>query len=161
MKPLICIVLAAMALAAAAPEPVEWKLTDGPGRPIKPGAHLSVTLQAKVQPGWHFYSLKPIANGPIPTRIWIPQGQPFMLAGIVQPPDALLVQDPGFNMEVETYEGQTDFTLPLRVPSNLDPGTQNLVVHVSYQACNNRLCLPPKEVKVSMPVEIVRGRAPL
>lgn len=161
MKLLLSIVLGAAALTAATPDPVVWKLTDGPGRPIKPGAHFNITLVAKVQPDWHIYSLKPVANGPIATRIWIPEGQSFMLGGIVQPPEAILVQDPSFNMEVETYEGETSFTLPLRVPGNLDPGTQNLVVHVSYQACNNRLCLPPKEVKVSMPIEIVRGRAPL
>jgi len=161
MRTLICILFGAMALAAAAPESVEWKLIDGPGRPVKPGGHFNVTLQAKVQPGWHIYSMKPVANGPIPTRIWITEGQPFMLAGIVQPPDAILAQDPSFNMEVETYEGETSFTLPLRVPGSTEPGTQNLIVHVSYQSCNNRLCLPPKEVKVTLPIEIVRGRAPL
>jgi hypothetical protein len=160
MRFLICIALAAMSLSAAQPEPVEWKLVDGPGRPVKPGAHFTVTVQADVQPGWYVRSLRPMSNGRASTRIWIAQGQLFLIDGIVQPPDAILVQDPRFDVKVESYVGETAFTLPLRVPANSDAAARNLFVHVSYQACNNQICLPPKEVELSMRIDIVRGRAP-
>jgi len=33
-------------------------------------------------------------------------------------------------------------------------GAQKLVISASYQSCNNRLCLPPKTVRVEVPVVV-------
>jgi thiol:disulfide interchange protein DsbD len=148
--------LATLALTAAAPDPVEWKLMDGPARPLKLGDRFTVRLVAQVQPGWHMYSMKTVADGPIATRIWLGEGQPFRLAGNVKAAEPMLIQDPSFNMEVETYEGEASFMLPLRVTARSDPGSQILLVTASYQSCNNKICLPPKTIKVSLPVEITR-----
>ena len=84
-----------------------WKLQDLPAAPIKAGARFNLKLLAAVQQGWHLYSLKPMAEGPIPTRIWIAEGQPFSLAGAVQSPEPQVVQDPTFGMEVELFEGDS------------------------------------------------------
>jgi DsbC/DsbD-like thiol-disulfide interchange protein len=113
-----------------------------------------VKLQATVQDGWHLYSLKPMPEGPIPTRIWLAEGQPFALAGTIQAPDPQVMQDPSFGMEVELYEGEAVFTLPVRVSAGVAPGQQKLVVSASYQSCNAKLCLPPKSVKAEIPVTI-------
>jgi thiol:disulfide interchange protein DsbD len=147
---------AAMAacLVAAPADPVVWKLQNPPAAPVKAGARFNVKLLAEVQEGWHLYSLKPMAEGPIPTRIWIAEGQPFSLAGAVQSPDPQVIEDPSFGMEVELYEGEVVFTLPVRVAAGASPGAQKLVVSASYQSCNNKLCLPPKTVKVELPIAI-------
>jgi len=147
---------AAMAayLAAAPADPVAWTLENPPAAPVKAGARFNVKLLAAVQEGWHMYSLKPMAEGPIPTRIWIADGQPFSLAGAVHVPDPQVMQDASFGMEVELYEGEAVFTLPVRVAPGAAPGAQKLVVSASYQSCNNKLCLPPKTVKVEVPVTI-------
>jgi thiol:disulfide interchange protein DsbD len=110
-------------------------------------------MVATIQPGWHLYSLKPIAEGPIPTRIWIGEGQPFSLASAVQAPDPTTTRDPTLNMEVEFYEGETPFTLPVKVATGAT-GAQTLTVSASYQSCNDKLCLPPKTVKVQLPVTV-------
>jgi DsbC/DsbD-like thiol-disulfide interchange protein len=141
-------------LAAAPADPVAWKLQYPPAAPVKAGARFNVKLLAEVQEGWHLYSLKPMAEGPIPTRIWIAEGQPFSLAGAVQSPDPQVIEDPSFGMEVELYEGEAIFTLPVRVAPGASPGPQKLVVSASYQSCNNKLCLPPKTVKVELPIAI-------
>ena len=144
--------LLAACLAAAA-DPVAWKLTP-PSAPVKAGARFTAKLLAAVQDGWHMYSLKPMAEGPIAPRIWIAEGQPFALAGGVQAPDPQAMQDPSFGMEVELYEGEVEFTLPVRVAASASPGAQKLVVSASYQSCNNKLCLPPKTVKVEVPITV-------
>ena len=154
MRRLVCAALAAMALAAAPPDPVAWKLENPPAKPVKAGARFNVRLVASIQPGWHLYSLKPIAEGPIPTRIWIAEGQPFSLAAGVQAPDPTTMQDPALNMEVEFYEGETPFTLPVKVAPGTAAGPQTLTVSASYQTCNDKLCLPPKTVKVQAPVAV-------
>jgi thiol:disulfide interchange protein DsbD len=154
MNKLFFTAAAAVCLAAAPPDPVTWKLQNPPSTPVKAGARFNLKLVAAVQQGWHLYSLKPVAEGPIPTRIWITEGQPFSLVGAVQSPEPQVMQDPSFGMEVELYEGEAAFTLPVRVNAGAGPDTQTLVVSTSYQSCNNQICLPPKTVKVELPITI-------
>jgi thiol:disulfide interchange protein DsbD len=155
MKTLVCAVLAALTLGSAAPDPVSWKLENPSGKPVKAGARFNVKLVASIQPGWHLYSLKPMAEGPIPTRIWIAEGQPFALAGGVQAPEPTTMQDPTLNMEVEFYEGETAFTLPVKVAPGTAAGQRTLTVSGTYQTCNDKLCLPPKTVKVQVAVGVM------
>ncbi|MCX6632248.1 MAG: protein-disulfide reductase DsbD N-terminal domain-containing protein [Candidatus Solibacter sp.] len=154
MRRLFLTAVMAACLGAAPADPVVWKLQNPPAVPVKAGARFNVKLLAAVQEGWHLYSLKPMAEGPIPTRIWLAEGQPFSLAGAVLAPDPQVMQDASFGMEVELYEGEAVFTLPVRVVPAAALGAQKLVVSASYQTCNNKLCLPPKTVKLEVPVTI-------
>jgi hypothetical protein len=156
MKRLMLAAALAACLGAAPTDPVAWKLAAPPAAPLKAGARFTLKLTADVQEGWHLYSLKPMAEGPIPTRIWLAEGQPFALAGAIAAPAPQVQQDPGFGMEVELYEGEAVFSLPVRVAAAAAPGAQKLVVSASYQSCNNKLCLPPKTVKVEIPVTIAK-----
>jgi len=154
MKKLIAAAVLAVTMCAAPPDPVAWKLSEAPAKPVKPGARFNLKLVAKIQEGWHLYSLKPLAEGPIPTRIWLPEGQPFQLAAAVQASEPQTLQDPSFNMEVELYEGEATFTLPVRIAAGAPVGSQTLVANASYQSCNNKICLPPKTVKVEIPIAV-------
>jgi DsbC/DsbD-like thiol-disulfide interchange protein len=154
MRNLLIAAAMAVALWAAPADPVAWKLQP-PGKPVKNGSRFQVKLVAAIEPGWHLYSLKPVAEGPIPTRIWIAGGQPFQLAGAVGAAEPVTVQDPALGMEVEMYEGEASFTLPLQAVANAT-GEQTLVVSASYQSCNNKLCLPPKTVKVELPLTVTK-----
>jgi thiol:disulfide interchange protein len=136
--------LAALALGAAPPDPVAWKIEGAPAKPVKAGDRFSAKLVAQIQEGWHLYSMKEVADGPVATRIWLPEGQPVQLAGPIKAAPPEVVEDASFNMEVEEYEGQAEFMLALRATG----AAQKLAVNVSYQSCNNRLCLPPKTVKI-------------
>jgi thiol:disulfide interchange protein DsbD len=122
---------------------------------VKAGARFQVKLAAAIEAGWHLYSLKPVAEGPIPTRIWIAGGQPFQLSGAVDAAEPVTVQDPALGMEVEMYEGEATFTLPVQAAAGA-AGPQTLVVSASYQSCNNKLCLPPKTVKVELPLTLTK-----
>ncbi len=156
MKKLLSAALLAATLIAAPAEPVAWTLQTASAAPVKPGARFSVKLLATVQNGWHLYSMKPMAEGPIATRIWIAEGQPFSLAAAVQAPDPQVVQDPTLGMEVELYEGEAQFTLPVKIAPGTAPGPHALVVSASYQSCNDKICLPPKTVKVEVPVTVAK-----
>ena len=153
MRRLICAALAALTLTAAPPDPVSWKLEPVAAKSLKAGAKLNVKLVATIQSGWHLYSLKPIPDGPIATRIWIAEGQPFSLASAVQAPAPTTMQDPALNVEVEFYEGETPFTLPVKIAPGIS-GAQTLTVSASYQSCNDKMCLPPKTVKLQLPVTV-------
>jgi thiol:disulfide interchange protein DsbD len=154
MKKLIGAGLLAVWLCAAPPDPVAWKLQDAPAKPVKPGARFTVKLVARIEEGWHVYSMKHLEDGPIATRVWLAEGQPFQLAGEIKADQPQVLRDPSFDMEVELYEGEATFALPVRVAAGAPGGARNLVVSASYQSCNNKLCLPPKTVKVEAPVTV-------
>jgi len=148
MKRTIRAALAFATMLVAAPaDPVSWKFEDTPAK-VKAGARFDLKLVAHIQEGWHLYSMKPVEDGPIPTRIWLADGQPVQLTAPVRAPDPEKVQDPSFGMEVELYEGQPEFTVPLKLAASAPAGPLTVTVNASYQSCNNKLCLPPKTVKV-------------
>jgi Disulphide bond corrector protein DsbC len=57
-------------------------------------------------------------------------------------------------MEVELYEGEATFTLPVGIAAGAAGGSQTLLVSASYQSCNNKICLPPKTVKMEVTVPV-------
>lgn len=147
-------VLALWACAAFAQEknPVQWKL-NAPAKAAA-GAPVKVTLAAKISAAWHLYSLKELEGGPIPTRISVPEGQPFRLTGEIEAPPPIRKQDEAFGMEVESYEDSAQFGLPLTAAA--EAGAKTLTVTVRYQVCDDKLCLPPRTVKLEAPVEITK-----
>jgi hypothetical protein len=156
MKTLICATLLAFSLGAAAPDPVAWKVEEAPLKPVKAGARFTVRVVAKIQEGWHLYSMKPMDDGPVPTRIWLADGQPFQPAGAVKGDEPQTMQDPTLKMELELYEGTAGFALPVKIAPGTAAGAQTMVVNATYQSCNNKMCLPPKTVKVEVPVTIAK-----
>ena len=126
--------LVAFSLAAVPPNPVEWKLSDGPAKPVEAGARFTVKLTAGIQKGWHIYSMKPVEDGPQPTRIWLAEGRPFQLAGPVKGDEPQTLQDPTLHMDVELYEGAAAFSLPVKVAPGTAPGVQTLVVNAQAQS---------------------------
>jgi DsbC/DsbD-like thiol-disulfide interchange protein len=156
MKSLICAALLGLSLYAAPADPVAWKAEEAPAKPVKPGARFTLRLVAKIQPGWHLYSMKPMEDGPVPTRIWLADGQPFQLAGPVKGDEPQTLQDPTLKMEVEQYEGTAGFAVPVKIAAGAAPGTQNLAVNATFQSCNNKMCLPPKTIAVDVPVTIAK-----
>jgi Disulphide bond corrector protein DsbC len=154
MKRLLSVALAAIALAAAPANPVTWKLTNAYARPVKPGGRFTVKLTASVQEGWHFYSMTQMDEGPVPTRIWLAENQPFQLAAPVQGEEPEVLQDPTLHMEVEQYQGSPVFSLALKVLPTASAGPYKLLVNAQTQSCNNRMCLPPTTAKVELPIAI-------
>jgi thiol:disulfide interchange protein DsbD len=155
MKLSIAIVLAALSLCAAAPEPVTWKAVPPPNT-LKPGARFRVNVVAQIQKGWHIYGLRPAAEGPIPTRIWIADGMPVQSAGAVDATEPMTMVDPAFGMEVQVYDGEVSFQLPLRLSPTVETGNLKFFVNASFQSCDNKICLPPKTVKLEVPVTVAK-----
>ena len=53
-----------------AQDPTKWSLGPHPiNEKLRSGDKTSVTLNVKIEPGWHLYALDQPAGGPIPTTI--------------------------------------------------------------------------------------------
>lgn len=129
--------------------PVTWSLKVN--KPTATDGKLYAELTAQIESGWHLYALTPMTGGPKPTRITLPREQAFELAGQIEAPDPFVERDPNFDMEVEYYEEKVTFKLPLkRLPGAT---SDKLLVETRFQTCTNKLCLPPKLVKLEAEVK--------
>ncbi len=138
-------------------EPVKWSIQPSqPEQPLKPGDQFQVHLTAKIEEGWHLYSLNQAEGGPTPTRISVPAGQPFAQDGNIASAEPKSAMDPNFNLITHYYEEEAAFTIPVKVAANAAAGKANVTVSVGFQTCSEELCLPPKTVRLSTELTIVR-----
>ena len=140
--------------AAQGENPITWSLAAPRDLKVKPGAQFEVELTAAIQDGWHLYSTTQATGGPIPTRITVPPGQ-FSLAAPPAGPEPKREHDPNFGMETEFYDSSATFTLPIQAAADTPGGRQRVEVHVRFQTCNDRLCLPPRIDKLAVDVMVV------
>ena len=80
---------------------------------------------------------------------------PLEVAGVVYPKPQL--EKYAFSDKpVSVYTGDFDLVTKFKVPPNAPMGPGVISAKLRYQACTERMCLPPKTVDVSVPVEIVK-----
>jgi thiol:disulfide interchange protein len=157
------LLLALLAAPAAAQTPVHWSLKVTPASPVKPGATLTATATASIDAGWHVYSLTQGPGGPRALEITLPKSTVFASGGTPTSGDPLRAFDPNFNMETEYYEDSVTITIPVTVLKTAGGGPAKLAIDVSFQTCNERLCLPPatetltKNIDVLGPKSTVQG----
>lgn len=129
---LLAVVLAAVASAQVPPgkkqDPIQWTAV-GAG---------TVKLTAKMEEGWHLYSMT-TPRPPIATTAKVDGVADLE----VFQPAPIRKLDPNFGSETETYEGDTVFYLKGTIPAGAS-------VQVRYQACTDRLCLPPRKKDVAI-----------
>src|SRR5207302_930951 len=112
--------LAAASLAAQKLDPVQWTLSAYPD-PIRPGAEVPLRLTAKIDRGWHLYSLTTPQGGaegsPIQTTVKLADNKAVDSISVFQPiPERKF--DPGFGLDIETYSGEPVFWLLTKLKSD-------------------------------------------
>ena len=128
-------------------DPVHWSLGSDVQR-VRPGDPIALQLTATIQPGRHLYSLTTPDGGPIPTTAVI-EGGTLQSAALYEPaPERRF--DPSFNLDTEIFSGQVILLVSGTVVPIQTQGGLDLIADLRYQACNDRLCLPPKKKTVSL-----------
>ena len=146
--------------AADTPEgPITWSVRgDKTAEAAKPGVVFGALVTAKIEEGWHLYSLDEESGGPRPTVIAVPKGQPFEISGDIDSPVPRTAMDDNFGVKTDFYEGSATFTVPVRISPESSPGRKKVLIEVRYQSCSKQLCLPPKTVKLELAVEVQPAR---
>ncbi len=148
LKVFLIAALAAFPLAALAQNPVSWSLESGAkGNALKSGEKFDAKLVAQIEENWHLYAVEQPEGGPFPTRITIADGAPFQTTDKTSSPAPITKFEPTFQIETKFFERRAEFDLPLAATA--DAKADDLIVDVKYQVCDDRICLPPKTVKVS------------
>ncbi len=116
--------------------PVTWKLSP----PSQSGTSLVAKLDATIEEGWHLYSQTQPAGGPVPTSIAV-VGARYALSAKPRAPEPDHIPDRNFNIISEVYSDSVRFSLPLH---RAGTARDSLRISVRYQACTNRVCMPPR-----------------
>ncbi len=120
---------------------VNWSLTFSPAE-AAPGQKVLAKLHAKIDPGWHLYSLS-TPPPPIATSLTLADNSPLTITHVLQPAP-ILKFDPNFNAKTETFEGEVEFLLELQVRKDAAAGNATIVANPRYQTCSDTSCIPPK-----------------
>lgn len=155
--PAVVALAAALAAARAGAQeaPVRWKLQ--PVAQVTAGQPAKVIVSATIDAGWHVYGLTqprpPIALtfAMTPSAI-VTTGKPIQ-------PKPIHRYDAAFDIETEFFEKTAAFTVPFTVAAGTKPGNQELAVLVKFQACTERICLPPYTETLSFTTKVMRGAA--
>jgi len=96
-----------------------------------------------MKPGWHVYALDQGPGGPVPMRISLPQ-HTVVMDGDIDSPAPRIAFDPNFGIEVRFYQDEAAFTFHLKNSAQTQSESPKIFVDVSYQACTQQMCTPPK-----------------
>ena len=143
-----------VSLLAAPQDPVQWKLTfDSQSAP--PGSKILGHLTAKLDPGWHLYSLT-TPPGPIPTTVTLAEN-PAVAGFKVYQPKPLIKMDPSFNANSETFSEEVTFLVEVELKNDTPSGSTEFTAQVRYQCCNDNNCLRPKRKTAAASIHIDPG----
>lgn len=112
---------------------------------VKKGNNLyEVRIKTLLQPTWHIYSIKNPPGGAEPTAIKVKEGN--RLGTVKEKGKLKTVYDKEFQVTQNYYENTVDFVQLVKINSGATKITGNIV----YMVCNDKQCLPPKDVEFSI-----------
>ena len=109
---------------------------------VKKGNDLyEVHVKAMIEPKWHIYSVNNPGGGAQATEIKINDGK---TVGVVKENGKMKTTfEKEFNVNQKYFESTVDFVQLIKLKS----GNKKISGTVNYMVCNERQCLPPKEVE--------------
>jgi len=123
-----------------------------PALTVKRGEELQLPLSLVIRGGYHVNSNKPAEDYLIPTALTWNTG-PLSLRGVAYP-KAETVKYEFSAQPLSVYSGMITLTSRFAAPADAPRGPFALSGKLRYQACTDKLCLPPKTLEVSVPLTI-------
>jgi thiol:disulfide interchange protein DsbD len=108
---------------------------------VKKGNDLyEVHVKALIQPKWHIYSVKNPEGGAVATEIKFTDGK--VVGAIKEKGKLKTTFEKEFNVNQKYFESSVDFVQMVK----LKAGNNKIMGTINYMVCNDKQCLPPKEV---------------
>lgn len=155
---LASLLLLMVGLAQDNPGPKAPSVTVAPIAPVsvQRGESASFELDFRVGRGFHVNSNQPKDEYLIPTSLKLDPPSDVAIGKIEYPQG----QDVAFafspNEKINVYSGDVAITGLVRAMSTSSYGTFRVHGTLTYQACDNAACYPPKRLPVQFDVKVVR-----
>jgi Disulphide bond corrector protein DsbC len=152
LAPIFAILLAAFSPSLLAQGNTVLNLPAPERLGIKRGATGEVKLRAELRPGYHVNSDKPSDEYLIPLKLtWAKE--PLQTVQITYPKPQLEKYD--FSpTPLSVFSGSFEIMTLFKAPPTIPPGPAMMTGKLRYQACNNKECLPPRTVEVTLSVDV-------
>jgi len=111
----------------------------------------SQVLKIALKPGYHTNSNKPTEEYLIPFKLTWETGGPLEVAEIVYPP-AKMEKYEFSEKPISVFGGEFEILTKFKRAANPALGPGFLTGKLRYQACNEKMCFPPKTVEIKLPL---------
>lgn len=139
----LCFALVALLGISQTKDPVKWtasykaiSATEG-----------EITVTASIEKTWHTYSQKATADGPVPTSFNFAPAKHYQLIGKTEESEAHEEFDNAFGAKTAVFSDKAEFKQKIKV---LAKGAQTISFKVEYMCCDDKMCLPPKTVDLTV-----------
>lgn|ERR1700691_2041812 len=142
---LICFAQAVNVLHFDPPPPLRAKV----------GTAVEAKVPLSLQEGYHVNSNKPSDEYLIPLQLTWSKGV-LEPAGVVYPKPRFEKYQFSPDKPLSVFSGSFELVAKFTVPANAPAGPAAMSGKLRYQACNNTMCLTPKNMDVALQVDIVK-----
>lgn len=120
---------------------------------IHAGSAFKGALRISVGEGWHINSNKPLDEYLIATELTLEAQPGFSVLAVAYPEHK--VARFGFSPDpMAVYEGKVVLGFAAQADESVAPGDYRLKGTFRYQACNDKMCAPPKDMNIEIPVKV-------
>jgi uncharacterized protein YyaL (SSP411 family) len=125
---------------------------------VVPGGEFSAVVTVHVGTGWHLYANPVSAPELRPTTLALDPSSPrsATLVDVKYPPGEAKVIGSAGPDKVAVYEGKIQITTRIRLDSQARPGPLRMKLKLSYQACNDKLCLAPASLEIPLDLNVAQ-----
>jgi DsbC/DsbD-like thiol-disulfide interchange protein len=143
-----------VAAAQGPPQPVTWSVSASGGPTARTGNHITLDLAAHLEEGCHVYGLNQVDGGPTPLRITVDANGVAQTAGTPSGTPPTKKHDSSFDLDTEVFVNPFTLHIPVQLKPHTATGTQDIALNIRFQACNDHVCLPPRTVHLTVPVQV-------
>lgn len=118
-----------------------------------------IRFNAKLEDGFYIYSQENMGKkGPMPTTFKINGKNVEILESREESENEINIYDKYFKMKLKKFDEDVSFIRKIKVPE----GLEKLDGEITYIACSDAICLPPKPYTfaIDLPTEITVAKAP-
>lgn len=108
-----------------------------------------IIITAKVEKGWHTYSQKVTADGPVATTFKFAESKQYTLVGKTEETNVHEEFDKAFGAKIFVVTDKSEFKQKIKFTK----AGFNLAIAVEFMCCNDMMCLPPKTSDLTVKVQ--------
>ena len=124
------------------------------------GQQIRIAAVVQIEPGWHTNSNRPTLDFLIPTQLQFSLLAGWQLVESHYPPGELKAFQFASQQQLSVYHGEIIIFTKIALPDDVAVPSIALPAELRYQACSDRICLPPVTVRVEVEIDIGDGGEP-
>jgi hypothetical protein len=105
-----------------------------------------IIVVATIEKGWHTYSQKTVADGPIATSFTFTPSKQYSLVGKTEESKPHEEYVKAFEAKISVFTDKAEFKQKIKHTGKV----ATVAIKVEYMCCNDMMCLPPKTLDLSV-----------